>query len=53
MKVPMLDSQKEKYMDLVSEYQNATGVFKSSTEISGMSIMMDMRKLANHPLLLR
>ncbi|XP_062545475.1 SWI/SNF-related matrix-associated actin-dependent regulator of chromatin subfamily A containing DEAD/H box 1 homolog [Armigeres subalbatus] len=53
MKVPMLDSQKEKYADLITEYQNATGLFKSSTEISGMSIMMDMRKLANHPLLLR
>lgn len=53
VKVPMLDSQKEKYEDLVNEYQNATGVFKSSVEISGMSIMMDMRKLANHPLLLR
>lgn len=53
VKVPMLDSQKEKYLDLISEYQNATGVIKSTTEISGMSIMMDMRKLANHPLLLR
>lgn len=53
MKVPMIDSQKEKYLDLITEYQNATGVIKSTTEISGMSIMMDMRKLANHPLLLR
>ncbi|XP_065093600.1 SWI/SNF-related matrix-associated actin-dependent regulator of chromatin subfamily A containing DEAD/H box 1 homolog [Ochlerotatus camptorhynchus] len=53
MKIPMLDSQKEKYLDLISEYQNATGVMKSTTVISGMSIMMEMRKLANHPLLLR
>ncbi|XP_055643899.1 SWI/SNF-related matrix-associated actin-dependent regulator of chromatin subfamily A containing DEAD/H box 1 homolog [Toxorhynchites rutilus septentrionalis] len=53
VKVPMLDSQKEKYLSLVSEYQNDTGVIRSTTEISGMAIMMDMRKLANHPLLLR
>ncbi|XP_058445908.1 SWI/SNF-related matrix-associated actin-dependent regulator of chromatin subfamily A containing DEAD/H box 1 homolog [Malaya genurostris] len=53
VKTPMLDSQKEKYHSLVNEYQTVTGVIKSSTEISGMSIMMDMRKLANHPLLLR
>ncbi|XP_058819830.1 SWI/SNF-related matrix-associated actin-dependent regulator of chromatin subfamily A containing DEAD/H box 1 homolog [Topomyia yanbarensis] len=53
IKVPMLDSQREKYHALVTEYQNATGVVKPTTEISGMSIMMDMRKLANHPLLLR
>ncbi|XP_055594161.1 SWI/SNF-related matrix-associated actin-dependent regulator of chromatin subfamily A containing DEAD/H box 1 homolog [Uranotaenia lowii] len=53
IKVPMLDSQREKYMSMVQDYSNATGVFKSGSEISGMSVMMDMRKLANHPLLLR
>uniref|UniRef100_A0A182Q7M2 SWI/SNF-related matrix-associated actin-dependent regulator of chromatin subfamily A containing DEAD/H box 1 homolog n=1 Tax=Anopheles farauti TaxID=69004 RepID=A0A182Q7M2_9DIPT len=53
IKTPMIDSQKEKYNEIVTQYQNATGVIKDNTEISGMSIMMDMRKLANHPLLLR
>lgn len=49
----MIDSQQEKYNEIVNEYQNATGKVKDYTEISGMSIMMDLRKLANHPLLLR
>ncbi|XP_055541042.1 SWI/SNF-related matrix-associated actin-dependent regulator of chromatin subfamily A containing DEAD/H box 1 homolog [Wyeomyia smithii] len=53
IKATMLDSQREKYNTLVSEYQEATGLYKAYSEISGMSIMMDMRKLANHPLLLR
>lgn len=53
IKTPMLDSQKEKYLALVNEYQSETGMIKGTTDISGMSIMMDMRKLANHPLLLR
>ncbi|XP_053694435.1 SWI/SNF-related matrix-associated actin-dependent regulator of chromatin subfamily A containing DEAD/H box 1 homolog isoform X2 [Sabethes cyaneus] len=53
IKATMLDSQKEKYHALVNEYQDVTGVVKSYSEVSGMSIMMDMRKLANHPLLLR
>ncbi|XP_049301580.1 SWI/SNF-related matrix-associated actin-dependent regulator of chromatin subfamily A containing DEAD/H box 1 homolog isoform X1 [Anopheles funestus] len=53
LKTPMIDSQKEKYNEVVNEYQKATGVIKENTEISGMSIMMELRKLANHPLLLR
>lgn len=53
IKAPMLDSQKEKYLAMVNEYQNETGTIRETTEISGMSVMMDMRKLANHPLLLR
>lgn len=51
--VAMTESQKDKYMDLVETYSSADGVVQASTELSGMSIMMDMRKLANHPLLLR
>uniref|UniRef100_A0A182JM75 SWI/SNF-related matrix-associated actin-dependent regulator of chromatin subfamily A containing DEAD/H box 1 homolog n=1 Tax=Anopheles atroparvus TaxID=41427 RepID=A0A182JM75_ANOAO len=53
LKTPMIDSQREKYNETVNEYQKATGVIKDNTEISAMSIMMDLRKLANHPLLLR
>ncbi|XP_050076976.1 SWI/SNF-related matrix-associated actin-dependent regulator of chromatin subfamily A containing DEAD/H box 1 homolog [Anopheles maculipalpis] len=53
LKTPMIDSQREKYNEIVNEYQNATGVIKDNTEISGMSIMMHLRKLANHPLLMR
>uniref|UniRef100_A0A182XGX4 SWI/SNF-related matrix-associated actin-dependent regulator of chromatin subfamily A containing DEAD/H box 1 homolog n=1 Tax=Anopheles quadriannulatus TaxID=34691 RepID=A0A182XGX4_ANOQN len=53
LKTSMIDSQQEKYNEIVNEYQNATGKVKDYTEISGMSIMMDLRKLANHPLLLR
>ncbi|XP_049534531.1 SWI/SNF-related matrix-associated actin-dependent regulator of chromatin subfamily A containing DEAD/H box 1 homolog [Anopheles darlingi] len=53
MKLPMIDSQKEKYNETVNEYQKATGVIRENTEVSGMAIMMDLRKLANHPLLLR
>uniref|UniRef100_A0A182NP32 SWI/SNF-related matrix-associated actin-dependent regulator of chromatin subfamily A containing DEAD/H box 1 homolog n=1 Tax=Anopheles dirus TaxID=7168 RepID=A0A182NP32_9DIPT len=53
LKTQMIDSQREKYHEVVAEYQAATGVIKDNTEISGMSIMMDLRKLANHPLLLR
>uniref|UniRef100_A0A182MBE9 SWI/SNF-related matrix-associated actin-dependent regulator of chromatin subfamily A containing DEAD/H box 1 homolog n=1 Tax=Anopheles culicifacies TaxID=139723 RepID=A0A182MBE9_9DIPT len=53
LKVSMIDSQKEKYNEILDEFQKATGVVKDNTEISGMSIMADLRKLANHPLLLR
>ncbi|XP_058059073.1 SWI/SNF-related matrix-associated actin-dependent regulator of chromatin subfamily A containing DEAD/H box 1 homolog [Anopheles bellator] len=52
-KTPMVDSQKEKYDETVNEYQKVTGVIKENTDVSGMAIMMDLRKLANHPLLLR
>ncbi|XP_052894273.1 SWI/SNF-related matrix-associated actin-dependent regulator of chromatin subfamily A containing DEAD/H box 1 homolog isoform X2 [Anopheles moucheti] len=53
LKAPMIDSQREKYKEVVDEYQKATGVIKENREISGLSIMMELRKLANHPLLLR
>ncbi|XP_053676032.1 SWI/SNF-related matrix-associated actin-dependent regulator of chromatin subfamily A containing DEAD/H box 1 homolog [Anopheles nili] len=53
LKATMIDSQKEKYYEIVDQCQKATGVIKENTEISGMSIMMDLRKMANHPLLLR
>lgn len=38
---------------MVQSYSSESGVVMSSYERSGISIMMDMRKLANHPLLMR
>lgn len=46
-------TQLEKYNNLVECYSSDAGIVKATSDISGMSIMMDMRKLANHPLLLR
>lgn len=51
--IQMTESQKDKYMDLVSCYSSDAGIVQATSEQSGISIMMDMRKLANHPLLLR
>ncbi|XP_055850826.1 SWI/SNF-related matrix-associated actin-dependent regulator of chromatin subfamily A containing DEAD/H box 1 homolog [Episyrphus balteatus] len=51
-KVPMTATQKEHYKELVEYYTNQRGEITSS-EIAGVSIMMDMRKAANHPLLMR
>lgn len=53
VKVPLTETQKEKYMELVELYRSDDGIVQATNEQSGMSIMMDMRKLANHPLLLR
>lgn len=51
----MSDSQKEKYQNFVDYYSTrkvlADG--ETSTDITGSSIMMEMRKIANHPLLHR
>lgn len=53
IKISLTESQNAKYMELIEWYSGDDGVVKSTTELSGMSMMMDMRKLANHPLLLR
>ncbi|KAG4070909.1 hypothetical protein HA402_011135 [Bradysia odoriphaga] len=53
IKVPLSASQKEKYKDMVSVHSSENGIVRATNEHSGMSIMMDMRKLANHPLLMR
>lgn len=45
--------QKEMYKELVQSHSSESGIVRASHEQSGMSIMMDMRKLANHPLLMR
>ncbi|KAJ6648406.1 Enhancer trap locus like 1 (Etl-1) [Pseudolycoriella hygida] len=53
VKVPMSSTQKEKYKDMVTIHSSEKGIVQATNEHSGMSIMMDMRKLSNHPLLLR
>lgn len=49
----MSSDQKEHYKSLVEYYSNCKGVIKGTSECAGVTIMMDMRKLANHPLLMR
>lgn len=53
VKVALTESQKDKYMGLVEQYSSDDGIVQATNEQKGISIMMDMRKLANHPLLLR
>lgn len=50
-KIKLLPSQKQQYQALVDEYKNISSI--ESYMGRGTTIMMDMRKLANHPLLLR
>lgn len=50
-KIKLLPSQSEQYQALVGEYKNLDS--RDSYLGRGNAIMMDMRKLANHPLLLR
>lgn len=53
VKVPLTETQKEYYQELVQLYSSDDGIVQATNELSGISMMMDMRKLANHPLLLR
>jgi SWI/SNF-related matrix-associated actin-dependent regulator 1 of chromatin subfamily A len=54
IKVKMTDDQKEKYVLAVGDYKNLKEMAADPlTDVSGSTILMDMRKLANHPLLLR
>lgn len=53
IKVPLSSTQKEKYKDTVNIHSSENGIVRATNEHSGMSIMMDMRKLSNHPLLMR
>ncbi|CAO1301263.1 unnamed protein product [Diamesa serratosioi] len=50
IKIQLLPEQKEQYQHLIDEYKNIDGEEWTGR---GTTIMMDMRKLANHPLLLR
>ncbi|CAG9857372.1 unnamed protein product [Phyllotreta striolata] len=51
MKVPLTPTQKQQYEQLVASYKavNENG----ESLYNGMSIMTDLRKLSNHPLLMR
>jgi len=40
-------------MELVKSYSSESGIVKATTDQSGISMMMNMRKLALHPLLMR
>ncbi|EDW03556.1 SWI/SNF-related matrix-associated actin-dependent regulator of chromatin subfamily A containing DEAD/H box 1 homolog [Drosophila grimshawi] len=52
-KVAMSASQKQYYNDLVEYYSNNKGEICGSSERAGVAIMMEMRRMANHPLLMR
>lgn len=52
-KVPMSTSQKQYYKELVEYYSNNKGVICGSSDRAGVAIMMEMRRMANHPLLMR
>ncbi|XP_047029911.1 SWI/SNF-related matrix-associated actin-dependent regulator of chromatin subfamily A containing DEAD/H box 1 homolog [Helicoverpa zea] len=49
----MSERQGMLYKDLIAGFAAKDGTIRATTEQSGMAMMMDMRKLANHPLLLR
>ncbi|XP_048478560.1 SWI/SNF-related matrix-associated actin-dependent regulator of chromatin subfamily A containing DEAD/H box 1 homolog isoform X1 [Plutella xylostella] len=49
----MSERQEILYKNLIAGFAAKDGTIHATTEQSGMSMMMDMRKLANHPLLLR
>lgn len=49
----MTETQHDRYKQLVQSFSSESGILRATFEISGMTMMMDMRKLANHPLLLR
>lgn len=51
-KIALLPDQMEKYQYVIDEYKNIDPTSESYMG-RGNSIMMDMRKIANHPLLLR
>ena len=51
-KVPMIEAQKRYYNELVEYYSNNRAEICSGDR-AGATIMMEMRKLANHPLLAR
>ncbi|CAH2238139.1 jg22067 [Pararge aegeria aegeria] len=50
---PMSEKQERQYKDLIAGFSAKDGTIHATVEQNGMSMMMDMRKLANHPLLLR
>jgi SWI/SNF-related matrix-associated actin-dependent regulator of chromatin subfamily A containing DEAD/H box 1 len=53
IKVQMSEKQQLQYSNMVATYKSDEGIIQATQDISGMTIMMNMRKLACHPLLLR
>ncbi|XP_059083286.1 SWI/SNF-related matrix-associated actin-dependent regulator of chromatin subfamily A containing DEAD/H box 1 homolog [Tigriopus californicus] len=58
IRVPMLPRQQEIYFNLVSDYKErakavAEGRAVAGSENSGVGLLMNLRKAANHPLLIR
>jgi len=53
IQVNMTESQKTKYFDLVNEFKSEAKLLNDERSVNGVTLLMDMRKLANHPLLLR
>lgn len=53
MKIQMTPSQREKYEALVDEFKSEDRIAEAERNVSGMTFLMDLRKLSNHPLLLR
>lgn len=49
----MCASQKQYYKELVEYYSNNKGEICGSSDRAGVGIMMEMRRMANHPLLMR
>lgn len=50
IKCPMIAKQKEMYTNLVAEFSAEA---KKSLTVDGTGMMMQLRKLANHPLLIQ
>ncbi|XP_015121951.1 SWI/SNF-related matrix-associated actin-dependent regulator of chromatin subfamily A containing DEAD/H box 1 homolog [Diachasma alloeum] len=50
VRCPMIKKQKELYQKFIREFSEEAG---SSAEVNGVGMMMQLRKLANHPVLIR
>lgn len=51
--IKMTETQRQKYLAVVEEYKSEKKIAEAERNVSGMTVLMDMRKLANHPLLMR
>lgn len=49
----MTAEQKQAYQELVEMHSSESGIVRAANDTAGVTIMMQMRKLANHPLLMR
>lgn len=51
VEVAMAPTQKEQYANLIKSFQDASA--KTGTSYNGVTMMSDLRKLSNHPLLMK